>query len=90
MTRLQLLRSDLARLERLPWWWVAGTGLVFWLAIVIGNAVASENHHGLDLKRAVVGVVVILVGHAILAGAVVLAVSRRAQREDAPRPRRYS
>jgi drug/metabolite transporter (DMT)-like permease len=89
MSRLQSLRSYLARGGRLPWWWMVGNGLVFLLAILLGNAVEDDHHRGLDFKSLAVGVVVILVGHAILAVAVVLADSRRAQHdEDAPRPRR--
>jgi drug/metabolite transporter (DMT)-like permease len=89
MSRLQLLRSYLARRERLPWWWVVGNSLVFLLAILLGDAVEDDHHRGLDFKSLAVGLVVILVGNAILAGAVVLAVSRRAEHEeDVPRPRR--
>ena len=89
MSRLQLLRSYLARRERLPWWWVVGNSLVFLLAILLGDAVEDDHHRGLDFKSLAVGLAVILVGNAILAGAVVLAVSRRAQHEeDVPRPRR--
>jgi hypothetical protein len=88
MSRLQLLRSYLAPRGRLPWWWMVGNGLVFLLAILLGGAV-GEDHRGLDFKSLAVGVVVILVGHAILAVAVVLADPRRGQHdEDAPRPRR--
>jgi len=62
---------------------------MFLLAIVLGDAVQTDNHHGLDLKRFAVGLVVILVGSAILAVAVVLAERRRVQRKEAaPRPGR--
>jgi drug/metabolite transporter (DMT)-like permease len=75
--------------ERLPWWWVAGSSLVFLLAIVLGDAVQTDNHHGLGLKSLAVGLGVILVGNAILAVAVVRAERRRAQRKDAaPQPGR--
>jgi drug/metabolite transporter (DMT)-like permease len=89
MTRLQLLRNVLARRERLPWWWLVGNTLVFLLAMLLGNAVEDDHYRGLDFKSLAVGLVVILVGNAILAGALVLAVSRRAQHEEnAPRPHR--
>jgi len=37
MSRLQSLRSYLARRGRLPWWWMVGNGLVFLLAILLGE-----------------------------------------------------
>ena len=90
MSRSQSFFRDFSRgFERLSWWWVAGSSLMFLLAIVLGDAVQTDNHHGLDLKRFAVGLVVILVGNAILAVAVVRAERRRAQRKNAaPQPGR--
>jgi hypothetical protein len=68
---------------------MVGNGLVFLLAILLGDAVEDDHHRGLDFRSLAVGVVVILVGHAVLAVAVVRADSRRAQHDkDAPLPGR--
>jgi uncharacterized membrane protein YidH (DUF202 family) len=80
MGRLQLLGSYLG--GRLPWWWHVGNGLILWLAIVVGAGAPNFNRQGPDLKRTMVMVVLILVGHTILAGAVVLVRWRQAQHED--------
>jgi hypothetical protein len=42
----QVLRDFSRGFERLPWWWVAGSFLMFLLAIVLGDAVQTDNHMG--------------------------------------------
>jgi drug/metabolite transporter (DMT)-like permease len=80
---------DFSRGRRLSWWWVVGNSLVFLLASLLGDAVQADHHRGLDLKSFAVGVVVILVGNAIVAVMVVLAERRRVQRKKAaPTPAR--
>jgi hypothetical protein len=40
------LRDFSRGFERLPWWWVAGSSLMFLLAIVLGDAVQTDDHMG--------------------------------------------